>query len=92
VDGVVRFDAVRRQTTFEDQCPECQRYRSVAGALPVFLIPGETIPLDQIVRTDLEFGSGAEQHPIVLVGSELAKVLPALSLRGLTLRPMAPAP
>ncbi|HXJ49333.1 MAG TPA: hypothetical protein VNF91_09220 [Candidatus Acidoferrum sp.] len=85
VDAVVKFDAVRRQTTFEDLCPECGRYRTVAGALPVFLLPGESIPPDRLVRTDIEFGSGAEQHPIVLVGSELAKALAPLS--GVALKP-----
>jgi hypothetical protein len=89
VDITVRFDAVRRKVTTENWCPRCQRYRSVAGALPVYLLPGEVIPRDRLVRTELEFGSGNEQHPIVMAGSDLAKELLAASLTGLTLRPVA---
>jgi hypothetical protein len=89
IDAAVRFDAVRRRTKFEDFCPECQRYRTVVGALPVFLLPGEAIPPDQLVRTDLEFGSGNEQRPIVLVGSDLAKELIAASLAGIALKRIA---
>ena len=34
---VVPFDWQKRQTRFDDQCPVCGRYKSVAGATPVFL-------------------------------------------------------
>lgn len=88
VDMSVRFDAVRRKTKLEDWCPECKRFRSVTGALPVFLLPGEVIPPERLARTDLEFGYGNEQHPIVLVGSTLAIELKAASLAGLALRPV----
>lgn len=87
VDSVVKFDAARRKTKFEDVCHECNRYYTTAGATPVFLRPGESIPADQLARTDLQFGTGDEQHPIVLVGSSLAKDL--VSLAGVSLKPIA---
>jgi hypothetical protein len=34
-------------------------------------------------RTDIEFGSGHEQQPIILVGVNTAEELRALNLRGL---------
>ena len=84
----VKFDAVRRRTKLQDWCPGCCRYRRVSGAAPVFLLPGEVVPEDRLVRTDLEFGTGDELGPFILVGISLAGHLAQERLSGLTLKPM----
>lgn len=88
VDALVRFDAVKRGTRFEDYCDVCHRYRSVAGATPVYL--HDPLPLDAgFVRTDIEFGTGNERHPIILVGSRFAEgCLMNSGLTGLSLMPI----
>jgi len=89
VDAIVRFDAQRRRTRFDKLCVECGRYFGVSGATPVFLLPGEIVPTGKLVRTDLEFGTGDEQHPIVIAGASLARHLEESALSGLSLRAIA---
>lgn len=84
----VAFDSERRGTRFDDLCPTCGRYRSVAGATPAFLRLDGPLP-DVIVRTDVEFGSGDERHPLLLVGPDLANRLVAAALTGIELSPVA---
>lgn len=80
----VRFDSATRRTRFLDPCPVCQRYGSVVGATPVFLL--DKVPADDCARTDIAFGSGDEQYPLVLVGVGLANRLDRAGLRGLELQ------
>jgi len=83
-DRFVDFDAERRGTRFEDRCDECGRYRSVAGATPAFLT--DPVPLaSNLARTNVEFGTGDEQRPLLLVGTEAAARLRADGLAGLSL-------
>lgn len=77
---LLRFDAVRRETRFEDWCPSCKAYFSVVGATPVFLKDVKEPILNGFYRTDLEFASGHEQHPLMIVGIETAQVLKAAKL------------
>jgi hypothetical protein len=86
-DQVVEFDGARRKTRFVKQCSTCGRFESVVGATPVFLRPGCVIGESQFVRTDLEFGSGDEKHPLLLCGSLAADVLRKSKLKGLELIP-----
>ena len=58
----VAFDAARRGTKFDRKCGECGRFNVVAGAFPVFLVDAAPLP-DVVWRTDVEFGTGDEQHP-----------------------------
>lgn len=81
----VPFDAERRGTRFLKQCQVCGQYESVVGATPVFLAAKSVIPERGFVRTDIEFGSFDEKHPVVLCGDEAAKVLMSANLKGLTL-------
>jgi hypothetical protein len=81
----VPFDAARRGTRFLKQCQVCGQYESVVGATPVFLAAKAVIPERGFVRTDLEFGSFDEKHPVVLCGAEAAEVLRGANLKGLTL-------
>lgn len=81
----VPFDATRRGTQFLKQCQVCGQYESVVRASPVFLAGNTVIPERGFVRTDLEFGSFDEKHPLVLCGSEAAEVLRGANLKGLML-------
>jgi len=72
---VLPFDAERRGTRFEDPCPTCQAFYNVIGATPVFL-RGITEPIEEgFFRSDLEFASGHEQGPLILVGIGTAEKL-----------------
>lgn len=85
-ERTVRFDAARRKTRFEDQCPSCGRFGSVSGATPAFLAEGEVVAPTEFVRTDLEFATGDEQHPLLICGGEAAHALRQARLSGLELR------
>jgi hypothetical protein len=79
----VEFDAERRGTRFVKQCFFCGRYESVVGATPVFLKECSTIPDQAFVRTDLEFGSNDEKHPLLLCGPAAGRALKNANLKGL---------
>ena len=79
----VRFDAARRGTRREKLCNRCGSYFDIVGSHPIFLADVRTPLTDGFYRIDIEFGSGHEQHPIVLVGPNTAMELHALNLRGL---------
>jgi hypothetical protein len=81
----VRFDAVRRGTRFERMCNRCGGYFDIIGSHPIFLAGVSTPLTDGFYSTDIEFGSGHEQRPIVIVGTQTAAELRALNLRGLEL-------
>ena len=83
--NVVNFDSERRKTRFINQCKKCGMYESIAGSSPVFLKENETIPAKGFVRTDLEFGSDDEKHPLVLCGLEVGKILKKNKLSGIEL-------
>lgn len=68
LSNVLTFDSKRRKTRFEDPCPTCGEFYNVIGANPVYLC-GVTQPIEEgFFRSDLEFASGPEQHPLILVG------------------------
>lgn len=83
----VEFDIERRRTRFEGLCKECGRYFDVIGATPIFLLQQAGLP-DEIVGTDVEFGSGDEQHPLLLVGPRLGQLLISKKVSGLQLLPL----
>lgn len=82
---IVEFDAERRRTRFLNQCASCRRYESAVGATPVYLKPGAVIGAKEFVRTDLEFGTGDEKHPLILCGQSAGAVLEKAALKGLDL-------
>ena len=82
---IVPFDAERRGTRFEKQCPSCGHFESVVGATPVYLKEGSVIPDFGFVRTDLEFATADEQHPLFLCGLSAGRILRSAKLRGLDL-------
>lgn len=65
VTNVVDFDVERRTTRFEKFCPGCQRFRFVAGGAPAFLHAASLA--EGVYRTDVEFGTDDERHPLVVV-------------------------
>lgn len=82
---MVEFDAGRRKTRFITPCPRCGRFESVVGATPVFLKDGSEIKSSEFVRTDLEFGSGDEKHPLLICGEVVADSLSNSKLKGVDL-------
>lgn len=84
----VEFDAERRKTRFIKPCQECGRHESVVGATPVFLKSGSEVDEREFVRTDLEFGSGDEKHPLLICGKAAAKAIRDAKLKGLDLKPI----
>lgn len=81
-EKVLKFDSVRRNTQFLDICSVCGRFESVVGAHPVFLIPGQAIEPAVVYRTDLEFGSGDEKHPVLIAGPAAADKMRKSRLSG----------
>ena len=82
------FDAERRRTSRTEFCAACRRFTEVAGATPALLVdPPVPLP-DEFMRTDIEFGSGDELHPLVIVGNEVAAAMRRAKLRGLKLEPV----
>lgn len=83
--AIVRFDAEQRGTRFEKICAVCGQYESVVGATPVYLRQDESIPKSGFARTDLEFASGDEKHPLLLCGVDAGEILKSAKLRKLDL-------
>ncbi len=81
LSGVLPFDAERRQTRFENLCPLCGSYYNVIGATPAYF-RGVTEPIKEgIFRSDLEFGSGPEQSPLIFVGTQTFAELRGLGFK-----------
>jgi len=72
---VLPFDAERRQTRFEKPCPACGKYFDVIGATPAYLRGISEPIIEGFFRTDLEFASGHEQSPLIVVGISTAERL-----------------
>ena len=74
-ERVVMFDTARRKTHFEGICDRCGGFKAVAGATPAFLRQGSVVEDNGFYRTDVCFGSGAEQSPLYIVGHQLKEGL-----------------
>jgi hypothetical protein len=84
-DRMIGFDTALRGTRFERPCHTCRTFYSVVGAHPVVLRGVAEPLLEGFYRTDLEFGSGPEQCPLVIVGIQTAQALRGTEFRGLEL-------
>jgi len=82
VSRIVEFDALKRQTRFENFCSACGNYESVIGATPSYLLISDVLK-DGFYRSDLLFGSGDEKHPLIFVGIETKAKLENTGLIGL---------
>jgi len=87
-DRVIAFDVERRRTRREKYCEVCHAFNTVAGATPVMLRDVTAPLLDGFYRTDIEFGSAHEQHPLMLVGTLTGQALKQAKFRNLELRPV----
>ena len=86
---VLEFDSERRKTRFEQHCSVCNHYFSVIGANPIFL-RGVIEPITHgFFRTDLEFASGHEQHPLLILGTETANAIKSERFQKIHLTPIA---
>jgi hypothetical protein len=84
-ERTVAFDVAARKTRREKRCDVCGLFASVAGATPAYLVPGQMVAPAEFVRTDIEFGSGDEQHPLIICGDVAGSALNAAKLSGLEL-------
>lgn len=85
---VLEYDAERRGTRFETYCDMCGQYESVVGANPVYLRDVRGPIGDGFYCTDLEFGSGREKHPLVIMGLATHRLLLKEKLKGVDLKPI----
>ena len=86
--NVVRFDAKRSETVLENYCTVCNQYESVAGVSPGYL-QNITEPLPEgFFRTDLEFGSGREKEPQIIVGNQTYEKILKEKLQGVEFEPI----
>jgi hypothetical protein len=72
---VIQFDVIKRKTQFENYCPYCKEYSDVIGSNPIMLMTNENINGKVIYKTDIEFGSGYEQHPLIILGIDVYNFL-----------------
>lgn len=80
---ILEFDAERSGARFLDRCSVCERYYDVVGIDPLRLKNPYRVPLpDRLFRTDLCFGSGDEQSPLLLTGPSLGRELLAYESSG----------
>jgi hypothetical protein len=84
VFNIIKFDFIRRETTFHEFNSDCNEYNEVVGATPVCLIENSILQ-DGFYRTDIEFGRSYAKDGIILVGPETGVKLKAQKFRGLYL-------
>jgi hypothetical protein len=80
---VVALDPIGSR--FEKQCPVCGIYESVICPSEK-LLEGQTIPDRAFARSDLEFASNDEKHPLLFCGPAAGEVLKNANLKGLYLK------
>ncbi len=78
---VIPFDAVRRETIFEERCDLCGFYQGVYGAKPAFLKRYEPLP-HGVYKTDIEFGSSAARHPLIIFGAPDKQLIKSFKFHG----------
>lgn len=78
---VVAYDIQRRRTRFEELCHSCNRYFSVIGSSPVFLVDNATLGYS-FYCSDLAFGSGDAQAQMILVGPGIQGEIARQRFRG----------
>lgn len=79
--SVIPFDAIRRETIFEERCDACGFYEGVYGATPAFLKLSEPLP-HGVYKTDIEFGSSAARHPLVIFGAPDKQLVKTFKFHG----------
>ena len=88
----VTFDSDRRGTRFEHRCAACKGWFDVVGAHPIMLRDIDHPLTAGLFRTDLAFGSGHGQCPLIIVGLQTAAQIKAARLRHVDLEPISSTP
>lgn len=85
---IIPYDVECGPPRFENRCPTCGQYESVIG--PTYsCLKGITAPIETgIYRTDLEFASNREKHPLIIAGVQTAELIKKERMRGLVLNPI----
>lgn len=65
------------------QCSGCSRDLDVVGYRRIFLLPGASLPDNELAFSDWHFGSNNEASPLILCGAGLAAALRSSGLTGL---------
>lgn len=86
-NNVVEFDAARAKTRFIKQCDLCKNYESIVGTNPFGLKTGNILGEKSLAKTDLEFASLDEKHPITICDAQAGEILKKARLKGLDLIP-----
>ena len=86
VKAIVTYDVACGPPRFEKKCPECGRYESVVQPVESCLTGIDLPIMIGLFRTDLEFASGREKHPILVVGLETAELFRKEKLKGALIR------
>jgi hypothetical protein len=84
-ENIVAFNSIHAKTRFIKQCNLCKIYESVVGTNPFKLMQGQTIKEKGFSKTDLEFGSLDEKHPIIICDNKAGEILKKARLKGLEL-------
>jgi hypothetical protein len=82
VTETIEFDPQRRKTKFGPPCDVCGRVGWIAGATPAFLLCNE-VPLNGILKTDLEFGDRNGRSSLLIVGKELKETMESWDFPGI---------
>jgi hypothetical protein len=84
---IVKCDLRSGQTDRLNKCPRCRQYHDVLGTDSVLW--GATRPLAKgLYRSDLEFASGHEQRPVLVVDTRTGQSMRRMKFRGLELEPI----
>ncbi len=73
--GKAIFDSEKRKTRFISKCDMCGKFESIVGSTPPFLKNSCEIEQMGVYFTDIQFGSGKEKSPLIIVGEKLGKML-----------------
>lgn len=86
-ERVVKFDAKRRKTRFENRCSRCNNYESIIGATPAYLLLDRKLG-PGFFRTDICFASENEKCPLIIVGEKTRQMLISSKMNGLCFSPV----
>lgn len=83
---VLRLDP--RCARFSEKCPDCGNFRFGKRLGPLRLLEVSSPIMHGFFRTDLEYGSGREQSPCIIVGIETMQLLKRERFRLFDIKPV----
>jgi hypothetical protein len=81
----VSYDTVNSKARFMKLCNTCEQYQVATCGIATLSLAGTSIGPKEFVRSDVEFASYDEKHPLTFCGSEAARIFKAAKLRMLDL-------